>query len=509
MRILALFVTTLMVHFLADSVKADGRFQVVREEIQKQLVERQVASLAVAVAKEGKILWEEGFGWADRERRVPATEHTPYSLASISKPITATALMVLVERGKVDLDQPANVYLGDAKLRSYVWDASGATVRRLSNHTAGLPLHYQFFYEDEGREPPSRDESIRRYGVLTAPPGERYQYANFGYGVLDYIIERTAGKSYEQFLREEVFLPLGMTRTSVGVLPELATETAMRYGPHQNRLPFYDFDHPGASAVFSSAHDLVRFGMFHLKQGLPDQKAILSDESLDAMTRDPVDTGTGARYGIGWAIQEDAYGYRTYGHTGGMGGVRTVLTLVPSEKLVVVVLTNGENDLHRVIERRILEEMLEGYGDSSRRSNNGNEGGSAAQSSAHGSNSPSDLDSSNETPIDGVWRGVVKTWAGDRALELKVQPSGDIHVRLADQLWTLLNEPQRTATSLAGVFAGDIRTDDANHRPYHLHLNLVRRGEVMNGSLTAKSLPNSRTGNALSYWVEVKRQEAN
>src|SRR5690606_12827049 len=99
-----------------------------------------------------------------------------------SKPITATALMVLVERGKVDLDQPANVYLGDAKLRSYVWDASGATVRRLSNHTAGLPLHYQFFYEDEGREPPSRDESIRRYGVLTAPPGERYQYANFGYG---------------------------------------------------------------------------------------------------------------------------------------------------------------------------------------------------------------------------------------------------------------------------------------------------------------------------------------
>ncbi len=112
----------------------------------------------MAVAHEGEIIWEEGFGWADRENRTPASEHTLYSLASISKPITATGLMLLVERGKVDLDKPIDDYLGEAKLRARVGDASEATVRRVANHTSGLPLHYQFFYEDE---------------VVPAPPARR------------------------------------------------------------------------------------------------------------------------------------------------------------------------------------------------------------------------------------------------------------------------------------------------------------------------------------------------
>ena len=89
---------------------------VVADEIEKILVEEGIPSIAVAVAIGGNIVWVEGFGWADREARRPATAHTPYSLASISKPMTATGLMVLVERGEIDLDAPVNDYLGDAKL---------------------------------------------------------------------------------------------------------------------------------------------------------------------------------------------------------------------------------------------------------------------------------------------------------------------------------------------------------------------------------------------------------
>src|SRR5437588_5532254 len=130
-------------------------FGTVRELIRTRLVEQSLPSLAVAVAREGQIVWEEGFGWADRENRVPATEHTMYSLASISKPITATGLMLLVERGQIELDRPINDYLGDAKLTARVGDAVGATVRRVANHTSGLPLHYHFFYQDEPyRRPP-------------------------------------------------------------------------------------------------------------------------------------------------------------------------------------------------------------------------------------------------------------------------------------------------------------------------------------------------------------------
>ena len=141
---------TAVVAFFAAIVLAAGPAAAQFEEV-RATIEREDRGAGRAVGRrrggeDGKIIWEEGFGWADREKRIPATEHTMYSLASISKPITATGLMVLVERGLVDLDDPIDDYLGDAKLNGRAFDASEATVRRVANHTAGLPLHYQFFY---------------------------------------------------------------------------------------------------------------------------------------------------------------------------------------------------------------------------------------------------------------------------------------------------------------------------------------------------------------------------
>src|SRR6185369_16162491 len=204
-------------------------FDAVRETIRKQLVETETPSIAVAVARDGKIIWEQGFGWADREKRVAADEHTMYSLASISKPITATGLMTLVAAGKVSLDRPVNDYLGAAKLRGRAGDAAQATVRRVANHSSGLPLHYQFFYADESYRPPSVDETILRYGNLVTSPGEHYQYSNLGFGILDYVIARVSGRSYEDFMREEVFVKLGLTHTSIGIGPGLERYEAVRY----------------------------------------------------------------------------------------------------------------------------------------------------------------------------------------------------------------------------------------------------------------------------------------
>ena len=135
------------------------------------------------MARNGAILWEEGFGWADRENRVPATEHTMYSLASISKPITATGVMVLKEQGKLDLDRPINDYLGAAKLKAWIGDAAEATVRRVANHNSGLPLHWHFFYEDETYGRPSMDETILRYGnavTLRRYPGMIHEFFKMG-----------------------------------------------------------------------------------------------------------------------------------------------------------------------------------------------------------------------------------------------------------------------------------------------------------------------------------------
>ncbi|MGA7341723.1 MAG: serine hydrolase domain-containing protein, partial [Terracidiphilus sp.] len=253
----AVFVAVVLSAF---SAPAQDQFDGVRASIRKRITDQSVPSVAVAVAQHGKIIWEEGFGWADRENGIPATENTMYSLASISKPITATALMTLVQAGKIDLDKPINDYLGDAKLKARIGDANDATVRRVANHSSGLPLHYQFFLSNEPYQKPSYDETILRYGNLVTIPGEHYQYSNLGFGIVGYVLSRVSGEGYADFMRDAVFLKLGMTHTSVGVGPGLEKFQAIRYDQKGSPIPFYDFDHPGASAIYSSAHDLVRFG---------------------------------------------------------------------------------------------------------------------------------------------------------------------------------------------------------------------------------------------------------
>jgi len=167
----------------AGAANAD-EFDGVRALIRAQMAEQHVLGMSVAVARDGKIVWEEGFGLSDVEHRVSANANTVYSVASVTKPIVATALMIASERRKIDLDRPVNAYLGSAKLTAWVGNAADATVRRVASQTAGLPEHYHFFYTDEPGHVPSMDETIRRYGNITTPPGERFQYSNLGYGVL-------------------------------------------------------------------------------------------------------------------------------------------------------------------------------------------------------------------------------------------------------------------------------------------------------------------------------------
>jgi CubicO group peptidase (beta-lactamase class C family) len=233
----------------------------------------------VAVAHGGEIVWEEAFGWADREQRHPSadargtrsTVHSLYSLGSISKPFTTTALMILVERSLIDLDAPANEYLAPPGIVAHVGDAREATVRRLADHTAGLPLHWHYFYDDERERPPPMEETIRRYGHLVTPPGERYQYANMGYGIVGHIVERVSGMPYAAFMRREVFAPLGLRHASVWIDPRLAAHTVKQYGADGIAYPPKVTDHPGAGSVWASVHDVMRFALFHLKQPQPDQ----------------------------------------------------------------------------------------------------------------------------------------------------------------------------------------------------------------------------------------------
>ncbi len=470
----------------------DDQFASVRAFIQKQMIERSVPSVAVGVARDGKIIWEEGFGWANREERIPATPHTIYSLASISKPITATGLMVLKERGKIDLDRPINDYLGEARVKVRLGNPADVTVRRVANHTSGLPLHYQFFYVDEPYRAPSRDETILRYANTITSPGEKYQYSNLGYGLLDYIIERVSGKSYTEFMRTEVFQPLGLTHMSIDIPAGMEKQQAVRYGTDGLPIPFYAFDHPGGSAVYSSAHDLARFGMFHLKAHLQDQKAILSDQAIDEMQRPTAQTGSNQNgYGVGWGTSMFPGNHLCVSHTGGMGGVATSLRLFPKEKIAIVVLTNsGSSAPHQIADEIVAALMPDARVQPS-------QGQRGAQQAAF----------TPDPSLVGSWKGNLYTYKTQVPVTLVFQPDGDIHAQLGMQPKVLVNRAEFKDGFLTGDFPGDIGTEDANRTRYIVALSLKLRGDTLNGGATARSLPvPNKPGNALTQWIELKKQ---
>lgn len=490
--------------------EAGDRFDGVRAMIRDVMVERDLPSVSVAAAQGGEVVWEEAFGWADREARVEATPHTMYSLASISKPVTATGVMVLVERGDVDLDAPVDRYLGRASLTGRGGDTDAATVRRVAAHTAGLPLHYQFFYADGGYAPPSRVETIRRYGFVAHPPGTEFLYSNLGYGILDHVIAETSGRTYADFLRAEVFLPLGMTRTSVGLPASLEGYAAVRYGPDDRPIPFYDFDHDGASAVWSSAHDLIRFGLFHLGR----QPGALSVEARQSMqVRQTPEGGTG--YGIGWFIA-DEYGHRKVWHTGSMPGVSTMLALYPELDVAVVVLLNDlARDLRVSVSQEIVAVLDEGYArarDEARaaaarqaaareeeagEARQGDAPDDPADDRAHGFDPPPEL--------VGRWSGMLTTWDDDLPMELVVDEDGDVHVDVAGQLDTLLDDVDFVDGRLQGRHLGRIPTADVMRHPMHsVFLNLRLEGDRLYGQASAQTMADP-TFYSLASYVELRR----
>lgn len=480
-------------------------FDEVRAIIRSRMVDPSLPSLAVGVVRDGETIWEEAFGLADREKRTPATIHTRYSLASVSKPFTTTALMKLVEAGLIDLDAPVNEYLAPGcRLNVWTGDPDEVTVRKVASHTAGLPGQLNFFSEDQLHLRPPREESIRRYGNIITPPGERYRYANFGFGLLDHLIARVSGLSFADYLRREIFLPLGMTRSSLDLSPELRGDAAIRYDLDGRAIPYYEVDHPGASSVWSSIYDLLRFGRFHLRQAHADQKAILSEETILAMQKpavtmnnvNPADLNLRAtsQYGIGWVVDEDELDYRI-SHGGGMNGAASKLLLLPKENIVIATAANSFHPLAYTIEREILCHLLPEYVERFARYDEKKKLADLTLQQG-GTTLP-------VPELTGRWQGALHTYEKTLPFELTFLPTGEIHAKLAHQLTVLVNEVRFTNNCLTGKMAGSIETGDAARLPHqpnhHLCLDFKLRGTKLNGAVMAV------VGNMLSHWAELEK----
>jgi CubicO group peptidase (beta-lactamase class C family) len=467
----------------------DDRFDSVRELIRRKLEHQEAPSIAVAVVRDGKIVWEEGFGWADKEYKRAASANTPYLLGSVSKPITATAVLVLRQRGLVDLDRSINEYLGKAKLRAAIGDVSGATLRRVTQHMAGLPEYSEAFYRDEPGQLSSLDLAIRRYGVLTRPPGEKFVYSNLGYAALGGVVTQVSGKSYDDFLHDEVFVCLGMMQSAVPG-PRRSPNRAVGYLPDGRREVDYTRIYVPAADVYASAHDLARFGLFHLKAHLPDQQQILSDKTIDEMKESTVPMGDAA-YGLGWHIRKDSKGRRQVLHGGASAGADAQFTLVPSEKLCVVVLANVTRHWPCAVTESVTNAILAAV-----------LGGKSDEFPTLQPTPPPKI-TGLPGKLEGKWVGAVHTHKGDLDVTLWCQQSGETHVQLGKQTRTPVREARLQDGAFSGKMDGDVGTEDARRRPYRLEWDVTFRDDVLDGTLYATT--STTRPLRLGYWVELHR----
>lgn len=469
-----------------------ARFADFDYSVREMLLQRNLPSISIVLAKDGEIVFDRAYGYADRdgERQIPASTSTPYLLASVSKPFTTVALMTLVEDGKINLDRPVNDYLGSAKITAHVGDQADITLRRIANHTAGLPLHYDFFYTDEARERPPMDDIIRLFGKSTAKPGTRFNYANFGYGVLDYVIERTSGDSFGQYLDDAIFTPLDMENSGVLFSDSDRDDLAVLYGPDGAPVPPYDTSHRGASNVYASAQDLARFGMFLSGSGDAQMPKLLKPESLAALVdvQPAVTEDDQSTYGLGVNVRRDK-GRLIYSHSGSMAGVASTMTLYPEDGAVVVVLINSSafGASKAVSEIRDLAiEIL------------------APKPLA----APDPQVLAGLRTLGGEWSGSIQLPEGKMPLTLSVGMQG-IHASLNGGP-SAVGTPVGATDGLYQLAFRDIRlpTKEAARYPHGLLLAIEAVNGKLSGSATAYGATDAnRINSALSFWTQLSRKE--
>jgi len=315
-----------------------------RSAIRDYIAEYRVTGCTVAIAKDGKVVFAEGFGYANVEVRAPATAETVYRLASVSKPITAVGVLRLVEEGKIRLDDDIRTYLPQFPNKG-----KPITIRQLLNHTSGI-RHYQGLesLRNTHYDGPIPALEIFQNDPLLSDPGAEYHYSTYGYTVLAAIIEKVTKRRFPEYMREAVWRPAGMTATNVEDQRRIVPNRAAGYylGPDGEWMNSVDVDLSykwGGGGQVGTALDLCAFGSALLAGKL------LSQDLLRQMWQpSTLADGSSIPYGLGWGITTYR-GERLYAHNGAQQGARASLWILPERGLVIAVLTNYEShDVNRL-----------------------------------------------------------------------------------------------------------------------------------------------------------------
>ncbi len=306
--------------------------------------------VAVLMAIEGEVVYRQSVGFADLDRGTLITSKTNFRLGSISKQITAMAIMLLAEEGKLDLDDPMIRHLPE--LANFGPDI---TLRNLLIHTAGLPEVYDGLTTQAADERPRNSDLIAALKAVGKPrfqAGQRFEYCNVCYDLLALVTERVSSQDFGTFLDERIFTPLGMHGTSSYQCPDPDIDRrALGYRPRRRNFVEFDADRLncilGAGGIYSNLEDL------HLWLRSLDQATLLPAQRLaEAFTSGTLDSGESVDYGFGWTL--DSYrGLKRQSHTGSWVGFRNYISRYPEVGLTLIMLAN-----HSDFDRELLAERL-------------------------------------------------------------------------------------------------------------------------------------------------------
>jgi CubicO group peptidase (beta-lactamase class C family) len=337
--------------------------------IEKSMKDFQVPGLAIAVVKDGEVIYSRGFGKRDVEKDRAVTPRTLFAIGSCTKAFTTFVMATLVEEGKLEWDRPLRTYLPGFRMSDPIATES-ITPRDLVTHRSGLPRHDMVWYNNSRLT--GKDLVPRlAYFEATEPLRSKFQYNNIMFVVAGYLIETIEGRPWEEAVRARIFQPLGMSSSNFSVrVSERADDHATPYDEQEGKIraiPFRDITNVGpAGSINSNVTDMARWVTAHTHGGKLGGKSIISPSLLAELHSPQMTTGrpspkkeiSPSSYALGWVV--DAYrGHRRVSHGGGIDGFTSETCLFPDDGMGIVVLTNlGGTPLPALIVESAADRLL-------------------------------------------------------------------------------------------------------------------------------------------------------
>lgn len=358
-----------LANFSAAYSQDNDKLQGFDDYILQAMKDWNVQGISVAIVKNGNAILTKGYGYRDTEKKLPVTSQTLFAIGSSTKAFTSTAVCILDDEGKIDLDKPVINYIPSFKM----WDdyvTLNMTPRDLLTHRSGLPRHDLAWYGSDKTRKELFD--ALRYLEPSKPFRTTFQYQNLMFMTAGYLVEQVSGKTWEEFVKEKIFTPLEMNNSDFSVsVMKASNDYSIGYNEEKDgkikEIPFRTADAIGpAGSINSCANDMAKWVLFQLGNGKHNGQQIVSESKMQQMhtpymtvPSKPSDDVFYNSYGLGWFIT-NYRGHTRIEHGGNIDGFSASVCLMPDDSIGVVVLTNMNNTLLTSVARNTAIDMLLG-----------------------------------------------------------------------------------------------------------------------------------------------------